>query len=719
MKSMSSLLHALSRSAGVGILFCLSWPAFGADGDQSPTTLPRVRVEVAEEGGYAAKDATTATKTNTPLRDVPQTINVVSGELLRDQGALSMEAALRNVPGVAFSHGDGQRDQVVIRGFTAMADQFVDGLRDDALYFRDLSGVERIEVLKGPAAVLYGRGSSGGLINRVAKKARLGETFGDTAITFGSFEQNRIEADVNVPLGSAFAFRVTGAWEDADSYRDQQFLERHSIAPSIALELGEQTQVTLRYENARDKRVTDFGIPSLNGRPVDVPESRYYGSNNAAKDDTTESRISAVTAVVEHVFSDALTLRNSARYYDYDLDRNNTLPNGGVDPVALTVGLQHSSVFRQEEGWFNQSDFILKTDFGGIEQEWLFGAELGRQNKWQQSLSAGTIARVDIFNPQLPTVPAYTAAQLNASSAIPQRTILEVKALYAQDQISIATHWKALLGVRYDDYEQVTTPERTLPKVSRTDKEFSPRAGLVWQPTDASSYYLSYSKSFQPSAETFNLSAATADAEPEITQNYEAGAKLDLFDGALGLMGAVFNLERSNIKNTDPANPARQINVGKQRVRGVELSASGRLPGAIELSAGYAYLDGKMIESVATINSPQTPVVAIPVLGKTPSLTPEHSAFVWAHKALGAGFSVAGGANYVGKRFASLSNAVELPSYVTADLAAFYDIGAWRIAVNVKNVTDREFIVSSHGSSDNLILPGAPRNASVTARYAF
>jgi catecholate siderophore receptor len=582
--------------------------------------------------------------------------------------------------------------------------------------------VESIEVLKGPAAVLYGRGSSGGLINRVSKKARLGETFGDAAITLGSFEQQRIEGDVNLPLGSAFAFRVTGAVEDTDSYRDQQFLKRYSIAPSIALELSSKTHATLRYENARDKRLTDFGIPSLNGRPVNVPESRYYGSINAAKDDTTESHISAITAIVEHVFSDALTLRNSARYYDYDLDRNNTLPNGGVDPVARTVGLGHTAIARQEDGWFNQSDLILKTTFGGIEQEWLFGAELGRQNKWQRVLQAGTIARVDIFNPQLPTVPAYTAAQLNANSAIPQRTILEVKALYAQDQISITQHWKALLGVRYDDYKQLTTPERTLPVLERTDRAWSPRGGLVWQPTMASSYYFSYSKSFQPSAESFNLTEAIAAAEPEVTENKEIGTKLDVFDGALGIMGAVFNLERSNIKNTDPLNPARQINVGTQRVRGVELSVNGKLPealGAIELNVGYAYLDGEMIESVAVLSSPQTPVVSISSLGKTPSLTPKHSGYVWIQKTLGAGFSVGGGLNYSGERFTSLTNAVVLPSYLTADLAAYYDIGLWRIAVNVKNVTDRSYIVSAHGSNDNLIVPGAPRNASVTARYSF
>ncbi len=716
-------MRALARGT-----FCMFWTA-GAIAAESaraeePKTLSKVTVEGTAESddAYAARRSASATKTDAPLRDVPQTVNVVSGKLMRDQAAQSMESALRNVPGVAASHGDGQRDQVVIRGFSAISDQFVDGLRDDALYFRDLSGVERIEVLKGPAAVLYGRGSSGGLINRVSKKARLGDTFGEATLSTGSFEHRRIEGDVNLPLGEAFAFRLTGAGEDSGSYRDQQFLERHSFAPSIAAELGADTHLTLRYENARDKRVTDFGIPSLNGRPVNVPASRYYGSINAAQDDTTETRVSATTATFEHFFSDALSLRNTARYYDYELDRNNTLPNGGVDPVALTVGLAHSAIARQEDGWFNQTDFILKSNLGGFTQEWLFGAEIGRQNKWQRSLQAGAIARVNIFNPQLPVVPDFTAAQLAANGAIPQRSILEVKALYAQTQLAFSEHWKMLVGLRYDDYDQLTTPERTLPTLSRTDGEFSPRAGLVWQPSGASSYYVSYSKSFQPSAESFNLSEANAAAEPEITENYEIGAKLDFFDGALGLTASVFNLERTNIKNTDPLNPARQINVGKQRVRGIELAANGQLPeslGSIELSAGFAYLNGEMVESVAVVNSPQTPVVPIAVLGRVPSLTPEHSGYLWGRKALGDRFSVAVGINYVGERFASLSNAVVLPSYLTADLAVYYDLGSWQLAANLKNVTDQEYIVSSHGSSDNLILPGAPRQlvVSLTGRF--
>lgn len=689
--------------------------------------LPEVKVLAGPEADrYYPPAATGATKTDTPLRDIPQAINVVPGRLLRDQAAGSMEDALRNVPGVAASHGDGQRDQVVIRGFSAIADQFIDGVRDDALYFRDLSNIERIEVLKGPAAVLYGRGSSGGLINRVTKKPKFGETFGETTLSLGTYSHKRLSADVNRPLGDNAALRITAAKEDSGSYRDQQFLERYSVAPSLALKPGRRTRLLLQYETARDKRVTDFGIPSLNGRPVEVPASRYYGSRNAAEDDTTTSRVSAATATLNHAFNDALSLRNITRYYTYRLDRYNTMPNGGVDPVAQTVGLQHSAILRQEDGWFNQSDFTYKSTLGGFEQEWLLGAELGRQNKRSQFFSAGTIARVNIFNPVLPDAAPFTAAQLSANSAIASNSVLTTSAVYAQNQITLAPNWKALAGVRYDVFKQETTFERTFAGLARTDRKLSPRAGLMWQPDDFSSYYLSYSKSFQPSAESFPLAANNAGNAPEITENREIGAKLDFFEGALAVTGALFRLERSNIKNADPAAPTQLINVGKQRTDGFELTANGRLPaglgpvlGSLDLSAGYAYLDGKMVESVATLASPQAPVVQIPSLGKVPSLTPRHSGFVWALKKLGGGFSLGGGLNYVGERFASLTNAVVLPSYVTADLAGYYKTRDYEIAVNLKNVTDRKYIVSSHGSADNLILPGSPRQLQVSLTVRF
>ncbi len=686
--------------------------------DEKPVTIPEVEVKEMREEGYRVKEATSATKTDTPLRDIPQAVNVVPQQVIRDQAARSMEDVLRNVPGVGFSHGDGQRDQVTIRGFSAIFDQFIDGIRDDALYFRDLSNIERIEVLKGPAAVLYGRGSSGGLINRITKKPQAG-AFGDVTLNGGSFNLRRGSADVNAQADKRMAVRVTGAYEDSGSYRDQQFLERLNFAPSLSIQLDAQTHLLLQAEYAKDKRVTDFGIPSFNGRPVKVPIGTYYGSGNAKRDDHTATEVSSGTATLNHRFNDAWSIRNATRYYTYELNRNNTLPGGTVDTATLTVGRNRGVFARHEEGVFNQTDFMFKHTLGGFKQDWLLGLELGRQDKDAASVNQANIDRVSIFNPGGQVPPPISAATRAANASIPSNTTLDVLGVYAQNQITVAKDWKALAGVRYDVFTQATEFARTLAPLSRTDRAWSPRAGLIWQPSDTAAYYISYSKSFQPSAEAFALSAGNAANEPEATQNREIGTKLDFWEGAFSVTGAVFNLERTNIKTTDPANPTRLINVGQQRTNGLELTANGRLPARWDLSAGYAYLDGRIVKSNASQNSPQTPVVSIPLQGKRPSLTPKHSAFVWAVKELGNGFSAGGGVNYVGERFASSSNAVVLPSYWTADLAVFYRAGRYDLSVNLKNVSNKEYIISAHGSNDNLILPGPPRELQVSLRYKF
>ena len=631
-----------------------------------------------------------------------------------------MQDAMRNVPGLAFSSGDGQRDQVIIRGFTAIADQFIDGVRDDALYFRDLSNIERIEVLKGPSAVLYGRGSSGGLINRVTKKPKFGEAFGEVSTTFGSYGLKRVETDLNTPLGESVALRLNLAKEGSGSYRSQQFNDRYSIAPSLAVNISANTKLLLQYNQATDKRLTDFGIPALNGRPVDVPASAYYGSSTARQDDTTTSHVSSYSATLDHRFNEALSLRNTTRFSDYKLDRYNN-SSGLVNPVAKTVQLSRGSIFRDESSWFNQTDFTYKTSTGGLRHEVLFGMEVGQQQRRSQSIQTGIFTTVNIFNPGIVVIPPVTAAVLNADAAIPAQTLQNILGLYVQDQISVAKDWKALVGVRFDQFKQSTRFDRKLATLERTDNSFSPRAGLVWQPSDSQSCYASYSRSFQPSAETFALAANNVANAPEITRNLEIGTKLDFFEGALSTTAALFNLQRANIKNTDPANPTVQINVGTQRTNGLDLTANGRLPGKWDISAGYAFLDGKMIQSVATTASLQIPAVVggVPALGKTAALTPRHSAFLWLMKNLGQGFSAGGGANYVGNYFTSLTNLVTVPCYLTADFAANFKTKQYEIGVNLKNVTNKKHIISSHGSNDNLIVPGPPRQLQATLKVKF
>jgi catecholate siderophore receptor len=669
--------------------------------------MPTVTVTgTAEADGYHVVKSSSATKTDAPLRDIPQTVNVVPQALLRDQGARSLQDALKNVPGIGMSTGDGQRDQVTIRGFSAIADQFIDGMRDDALYFRDLSNIEQLEVVKGPAAVLYGRGSSGGLINRVTKKP--GIDISEVTLQAGSWQQKRGEFDLGRDLhDSGVAFRVTGAVEDADSYRDQQFLERQALAPSVQFKLGAATTLLVQAEYLHDKRVTDFGIPSFQGRAVDVAPGTYYGAANAKANDFSESRVKALGFVLEHRINDQLKLRNAFRYFDDTLNRNNTLV-ASVNEIAKTASLTRGNVRRDEDGYFNQTELVQKATLGGMQHQLLYGVEISKQNKDQLVRSQANVATVSLFNPVSPVVP-FTAGGAPTANSL---SVYNVRSAYLQDQLNLSEHLKALAGVRYDHFEQETRDRRpNQPSLSRTDGNWSPRAGLVYQPDDKQSYYASFSKSYQPSGETFALAANNSDLAPEATENKELGAKLDLLDGRASITASVFRLQRDHIKATDPVTN-KLIPMGTQRTDGVELTFAGNLGQGWQVSSGYSLLDAEMIASIAKDDGQ-------PVQGKRPTLTPRHSVNLWFTKAINSRFGAGAGVNYVGARFANPGNTVTLTGYATVDAMAYYRAKAVEVQLNLMNLLDRDYIVAGHGSSKNLNLPGAPRSAQLTVRYRF
>ncbi|MGB6097178.1 MAG: TonB-dependent siderophore receptor [Comamonas thiooxydans] len=691
-------------AAALGLAF--SGAAWAQQASEVVLEEVQVRSDRQPDSGYNPPTATSATKIEAPLRDIPQTVNVVPQSLLRDQVAQSMQDALKAVPGVGFSHGDGQRDQVTIRGFSAIADQFVDGLRDDALYFRDLSNIEQIEVLKGPASVLYGRGSSGGLINRITKKP--GVNLSEVGLTLGRWNQRRGEFDLaRAPQDSAVSYRLTGAVERADSYRDQQFLDRKALAASVLIKPSSDTSVLLQADYLKDSRLTDFGIPAYQGRPVNVSPSTYYGAANARDVDVSRAEVASLGATLNHRINDSLSLRNALRYYDYSLDRNNTLV-GSVNEKAMTASLTRGNVQRDESGFFNQTELSQKLEFAGMKHQLLYGFEFGRQSKDLLSYSRANVATVSLFNPVLPTLPL----RIDGKPAADNHSVFKVASAYLQDLVTISPQWKALAGVRYDRFQQETHERQPgKPDLSRTDTAWSPRVGLVYQPSSAWSYYASWSKSFQPSGETFALAANNAQLAPEKTTSQEVGVKWDLPDGKASITASLFKLERTNIKSVDPTSNT-VVPLGVQRTNGLELTFAGEIAPSWQVWAGYAFLDGEMTTSPA-VDSGQ------PVQGKRPTLTPRQSANLWVTKALGHGFGLGGGLNYVGARFANPGNTVTLPAYTTVDAMAYYRMGPWDVQLKLNNLLNRRYIVAGHGSSPNLNLPGAPRSAQVVARYRF
>ena len=696
----------LNRSP-LALAVALALPHAAAFADPvEDTTLATVTVTAGREAAYNPSTASSATKIDAPLRDVPQTVNVVPQELLRDRGASSMEDVLKGIPGVGLSSGDGQRDQVTIRGFTAIADQFIDGMRDDSMYFRDLSNIEQVEVIKGPASVLYGRGSSGGMINRITKKPGIDRA--EASLTFGSWNRKRGEFDVARKLpDSSLAFRVTGAKEDSDSYRDQQFLKREALSPSLLWKLGADTSLLLQAEYLSDRRLTDFGIPSYQGLPVNVAPGTYYGAANARDVDFTQSRVKTLSAALDHRINADWSLRNAFRHYDYSLNRNNTMP-GSVNEAAQTVSLNHGNVRREEDGYFNQTELTQRADWLGMQHQLLYGLEIGKQNKDLVNRSQTNVATTSLFHPVLPVLPLMA----NAAPATDNVGVLKNKSVYVQDLATLTLQWKLLAGVRYDDFSQETRERRVGQKdLERTDRAWSPRAGLVYQPSGSASYYASFSKSFQPSGESSALTASNAAIDPEHTTNKEVGAKLDLFNGLATVGASLFRLERTGIKSTDPLSNT-VIPIGTQRTDGLELTFAGELGQGWQVSSGLALLDAEIIKSVARDDGQQ-------VQGKRPTLTPKVSASLWLNRALGAGWFSGAGVNYQGDRFANPGNTTTLPGYTVVDAMLAYRAAAWDVQLNVNNLFDREYIVSGHGSSKLLNVPGAPRNARVTARYRF
>jgi len=686
----------------LALAIALALPHFAAFADDAEGVLPTVTVNGARDAAYNPTSASSATKIDAPLRDIPQTVNVVPAALLRDLGAHSMQDVMKTVPGVGLSSGDGQRDQVTIRGFSAIADQFIDGMRDDAMYFRDLSNVEQVEVIKGPASVLYGRGSSGGLINRITKKPGMDRN--EVSLTVGSWSQKRGEFDFAHKLpDSGVAFRVTGAKEDADSYRDQQFLKREALSPSVLFQLGADTTLLVQGEYLSDRRVTDFGVPAYQGRPVAVDASTYYGAANARDNDYSQSRVKAAGFQLEHHFNGEWTLRDNFRYYDYTLDRNNTLV-GGVNEATLKATLNRSNVKRDEDGYFNQLELVQKA---GMHQL-LYGVEVGKQHKDQLFRTQNNIATVDLFHPVAPVLPF----NVTAAPSTDNLGILTVASAYVQDLATLSQHWKLLAGVRFDDFRQETRERRAgQPNLDRTDRAWSPRVGLVYQPSAVQSYYASFSKSFQPSGEAFPLAANNASIEPEKTTNKEIGAKYDLFGGLASLGASLFRLERTNIKSTDPVTN-KLLPIGTQRTDGIELTLSGELGDGWQLSSGYAWLNAKITESIAKDDGQL-------VQGKRPTLTPRNSGNVWLSKTLFGGFGAGAGVTSVGSRFANPGNTVTLPGYTTLDAMAYYRTARYDIQLNLTNLLDRSYIIAGHGSSKFLNIPGAPRAVQLTARYRF
>lgn len=674
-------------------------------------TLPTATVTgTRSTASYDTPIANTATKIPVPLREIPQSVNVVPRAVIQDQGVTSLNEALRNVPGVSASLGDAQRDQVTIRGFSSINDQYVDGLRDDSLYFRDLSNIDRIEVLKGPAAVLYGRGSSGGIINRVTKKP-LATPLAEVGVVVGTERQKRAEFDLNTSINDdAIRARITGAVEDSGGFRNDYFLRRQAISPSFLFSLSPDTKLTVQFDYLHDKRIADQGVPSYHGRPADVPIETRYGSANAGAGNV-ETTVKSVTGTLDHRFNDKWSFHSVVRNYEYSLGRNNyTTVSSVIDGPVPTVRLAVNQRNRSDRGTVWQNELTQKAETWGIQHTLLYGIELGYQDKSDRVASTScptSLCTINLFNPVLPVLPTVPA---NATPTNYGLSHNETYAAYVQDLIKFSPQWTVLAGLRYEILKQ--SRDDLTPKnqdLSRTDKPVSPRLGVVYHPVEPLSLYASYSRSFQPLADSFTFYNNSSALAPQRTTNYEIGAKYDLSAGA-SVTAALFDMKQTNLTGADPNNLAVGVPIGTQRTRGLELSFTGEIVKTWSLMASYAYLNGRL-------ENPFDRSGTVAVNGNQPSLTPRHSGSVWLKHDLPNGFYVAGGVRAEASRYASQYNQTTLPGYMTVDLGAGYRSKHVDVTLNLQNLFNRAYYVSAHGGAENYNMPGAPRMALLGVRY--
>ncbi|RQO77418.1 TonB-dependent siderophore receptor [Aquitalea sp. FJL05] len=676
-------------------------------------TLETVTVEGAAPVRDTYKTVTSNIgKTKQQLRDIPQSITVVNQQLMQDQGAATLKDALRNVPGITFAAGEGGRtgDQVVIRGFSAATDTYRDGMRDIGQYNRDAFNDDKVEVLKGASSMLFGRGSTGGVVNQVSKSPFLGSKLeGD--LTIGTNDFQRVTADINQMTGDHSAVRLSLMDTHDGSDRGSAKNERWGIAPSVAFGLGEPTTVVLSYMHQEENNVPDYGVPynTATRQPLNVDRSKFYGLDS----DYEKTTADIVTAKITHDFGDGMELSNQLRYNRFWRDVSPTAPRLASTDTSDSAIMRRSKPLRDgvDQSWNNQTDLTSRFATGDIRHTLLTGMEL--------SYELSDTSRYALLN----SVPSTTLGNPNSADAVnPARyrtsnTQFQASniGLYAMDTIELNRQWKAVLGTRFDRFEgdynvRAYNSNGSLNSsnsydLSRTDNVWSWRGGLIWQPDLAQSYYFSYGTSFNPSGETYSLDKATAKVDPEKNRNIELGAKWDLLDGDASLRAALFRIEKTNERNTDPLDTSVVVLSGKRHTNGVEVEGSGRLTERWEVFAGVTLMDSK-IDKAAPAAQGQTGTE-----GKMPRYTPRATANLWTTYKFTDLITGGIGATYVGKRYATETNVNYLPDYTIGNAMLSYETKHYRLQLNLNNLTNKKYFDGAYGGHATL---GTPREAQLT-----
>lgn len=652
---------------------------------------------------YNVRSTRGATRTNTALLNVPQAVTVVTDKLAADQAMHSLGDAFRYMPGIGTAQGEGNRDTPVMRGISTTGDFYVDGIRDDVQYYRDMYNLDRIEALKGPNALAFGRGGSGGVINRITRAADGMEHRSGTA-QFGSGLRRRGTIDYGIGIGDAAGFRINAVYENSDSFRDDAYLKRYGINPAFNVDFGGSTSLLLSYERFHDSRTADRGVPSFQGRPVDVDPSTFFGNPDAS---FATADVDAFDATLQHAFTGNLSLRNHLRWADYDKFYQNVYP-GAVGAGGTTVTLSAYNHATRRTNVFNQTDLVWETSGMGMRHTVLLGSELGYQANDNFRMTGYFAPGANVVPLASPNVDVAVDFHQSATDA-DNHTTARIGAIYLQDQIEFSPQWQAIVGLRYDDFRVDLRNNRDGQVFRSRDHMLSPRAGLVFKPSADVSIYASYSRAFQPRSgdQLASLTASNAALKPESFRNREIGAKWDIRRDLQASI-AIYRLDRGNVAIVDPNDVTRMLLIDGQQTRGVELGLAGRITDAWQVMGGYAWQSGE-------ITTTQSATI---LKGNRLAQLPRHSASLWNRYDFTPRFGAGLGIVYRGALYANVDNQVTLPAFTRVDAALYWTVTpTMEVQVNVENLGNVRYFASAH--SNNNISPGAPRSAWVTVNYRY
>ncbi|WP_156137385.1 TonB-dependent receptor [Methyloceanibacter caenitepidi] len=653
--------------------------------------------------GYYAAGTSSATKTNTLIMNIPGTVSIIPEELAEDQGANTLGQALLYVPGIAVQQGEGHRDQLTFRGQETTADFFVDGVRDDIETFRDLYNVQTIEVLKGPNAMIFGRGGGGGVINRVTKRAD-GIPIYEATLQLGSWGRARGTADVGQAISPNAAFRLNAMYEDSETFRDFSWLERYGINPTLGFKLGERTTLHFSYEYKTHDQNVDRGGPSIAGVPFEYPIETYFGQPNAS---FTNFDGHVATATLEHETKSGVQMRNHTFFADYDKLYQNIFassPVNGPGPGLVELNGYQNSEARQN--FVNQTDFSYSFAHGEHFRHTLVGGfEFGIQsNDAYRNLPTFDFPGSGIFTVNVPA--ANPTIFRRTLYNVPNRrrfTDLDTTSAFIQDQFEITRYFELIGGIRFDRFDVSFEDGLNDFRTSRVDDEWSPRVGGVLKPWENFHLYASYARSFLPAnGDNFGaLSVTASELEPETFENYETGFKWTIKPRLL-LQGAIYQLDRDNQAVTiGPDTFAR----GLTRTRGQEIEISGYVTDKWQVFGGYAHTDSEIVfagDDVALV-------------GNSVESVPVDTFSLWNKYQLTEKWGFGLGVIHQAGWFAEADNAVKVPGYTRVDGAVYYDLNEhWSAQVNIENMFNTEYWISSH--NNNNISYGAPTQAFATMK---